>query len=233
MTLALFDTPGLQAHPLAPGAVLLRGWAGAQAGTWVEHVAAIAAQAPFRTMVRPGGAPLSVAMTNCGAFGWVSDARRYHYAARDPLSGQPWPAMPAWLRLQARAAAEAAGHPGFAPDACLINRYRPGNRLTLHRDEDEEDLSGPIVSVSLGLPATFLWGGLHRRDPVQRVLLQHGDVLVWGGPSRMAYHGVNPLRDGHHELLGGERWNLTFRMARARYCTGADDPGAAHPAPAA
>ena len=168
-------------------------------------------------MLRPGGAPLSVAMTNCGAYGWVSDARRYRYSATDPDTGLPWPAMPAWLLQQAQAAADAAGHFGFAPDACLINRYLPGAKLTLHRDEDEADLTGPIVSVSLGLPATFLWGGLHRRDAVQRVPLQHGDVVVWGGPARMSYHGVNPLKDGYHDLLGSERWNLTFRMAHARY----------------
>ena len=217
MTLPLFDTPDPGPQTLSPGAVLLRGWARAQAAQWVAQVAAVTAQAPFRTMVRPGGAPLSVAMTNCGAWGWVSDARRYHYSATDPQSGRPWPAMPAWLQQQAQAAADAAGHPGFAPDACLINRYVPGAKLTLHRDEDEADLSAPIVSVSLGLPATFLWGGLHRSDPVQRVPLQHGDVVVWGGPARMAYHGVNPLKDGHHDLLGSARWNLTFRMARARY----------------
>ena len=176
-------------------------------------------------MLRPGGAPLSVAMSNCRAYGGVSDARRYRYSATDPDTGLPWPAMPAWLlaqvqvqvQVQVQAAADVAGHPGFAPDACLINCYLPGAKLTLHRDEDEADLSAPIVSVSLGLSATFLWGGLHRRDPVQRLPLQHGDVLVWGGPARMNYHGVNPLKNGQHDMLGSERWNLTFRMARARY----------------
>lgn len=217
MTQPLFDTPNPGPQTLSPGAVLLRGWARAQAAQWVEHTIAITAQAPFRVMQRPGSAPLSVAMTNCGAYGWVSDARRYSYSTTDPLTGQPWPALPAWLLQQAQAAADAAGHPGFVPDACLINRYRPGAKLTLHRDEDEADLSAPIVSVSLGLPATFLWGGLHRRDPVQRLPLQHGDVLVWGGPSRMTYHGVNPLKDGDDALLGSERWNLTFRMAQGRY----------------
>ena len=216
-TLPLFETPTLEAQTLSPGAVLLRGWARAAAAEWVAQVTAITAQAPFRVMLRPGGAPLSVAMTNCGAYGWVSDARRYSYSATDPDTGLPWPAMPAWLLAQAQAAADAAGHPSFAPDACLINRYLPGAKLTLHSDNDEADLTGPIVSVSLGLSATFLWGGLQRRDPVQRVLLQHGDVLVWGGPARMTYHGVSPLRDGQHALLGRERWNLTFRMARARY----------------
>ena len=215
--LPLFDTPLPEAQTLSPGAVLLRGWARAKAAEWVAQVAAITEKAPFRVMLRPGGAPLSVAMTNCGAYGWVSDARRYRYAATDPDTGLHWPAMPPWLLQQVQAAADTAGHPGFAPDACLINCYRPGAKLTLHRDEDEADLSAPIVSVSLGLPATFIWGGLHRRGAVQRVPLQHGDVLVWGGPARMTYHGVNPLKDGHHDLLGSERWNLTFRMAHARY----------------
>ena len=216
-TLPLFDTPLPAAQTLSPGAVLLRGWARAEATEWVAQIAAVTAQAPFRVMLRPGGAPLSVAMTNCGAYGWVSDARRYRYSATDPDTGLPWPAMPLWLLLQAQAAANAAGHFGFEPDACLINRYLPGAKLTLHSDNDEADLTGPIVSVSLGLPATFLWGGLHRRDAVQRVALQHGDVLVWGGPARMTYHGVNPLKDGHHDLLDSERWNLTFRMAHTRY----------------
>ena len=216
-TLPLFDTPLPAAQTLSPGAVLLRGWARAEAPAWVAQVAAITEKAPFRVMLRPGGAPLSVAMTNCGAYGWVSDARRYSYSATDPDTGLPWPAMPPWLLQQAQAAANAAGHFGFEPDACLINRYRPGAKLTLHSDNDEADLTGPIVSVSLGLPATFLWGGLQRRDAVRRVPLKHGDVLVWGGPARMTYHGVNPLKDGTHELLGSERWNLTFRMAHARY----------------
>lgn len=217
MTISLLDTPDPGPQTLSPGAVLLRGWARGQAAQWIAHMRTVTAQAPFRVMQRPGGAPLSVAMTNCGAYGWVSDAQRYSYSATDPLTNQPWPAMPAWLLAQAQAAADAAGHPGFVPDACLINRYQPSTKLTLHRDEDEADLSAPIVSVSLGLPATFLWGGLHRSNPVQRLALQHGDVLVWGGASRMHYHGVNPLKDGQHDLLGSERWNLTFRMARGRY----------------
>ncbi len=203
--------------PLDAGALLLPGWAAEQAGRWVDGVQAVVAQAPWRVMRTPGGAMMSVATSNCGAWGWVSDASGYAYRATDPLSGQPWPAMPEWLSEQASAAAAAAGYPGFAPDACLINRYAPGARMSLHRDADERDASAPIVSISLGLPATFLWGGLQRSDRVRRMQLEHGDVLVWGGASRMTFHGVSPLKDGLHPLLGSERWNLTFRMARALY----------------
>lgn len=215
MTSALFaDPPRL---PVDDGAWLLPGWAADRAADWVAAVQQVTAQAPFRVMTRPGGAPLSVAMSNCGAWGWVSDDKRYHYSSVDPHTGAPWPAIPSFIWEQAVAAADAAGYPGYAPDACLMNRYQPGAKLTLHRDEDEMDWSAPIVSVSLGLPCTFLWGGLRRQDPVRRFALQHGDVLVWGGATRMAYHGVNPLKDGQHALLGSERWNLTFRMAKRYY----------------
>ena len=222
MTFSLFDEPAQPPSRIAvdDGAWMLRSWASAQAHQWVDAVRNVVAQAPFRTMTRPGGAALSVAMTNCGAWGWVSDAQRYHYSSTDPVTGQPWPAMPDFLRAQATAAAEAAGYPGYAPDACLINCYLPGTKLSLHRDEDEMDWQAPIVSISLGLPCTFLWGGLRRQDPVRRLALLHGDVLVWGGASRMAYHGVNPLKDRQHPLLGGQRWNLTFRMAKGYYASG-------------
>lgn len=219
MTLPLFDT---DAQPCAPvrldeGALLLRGFATAQAGQWIAEVQALQAASPFRIMQVPGGKSMSVAVTSCGDWGWISDAGGYRYSAVDPLTRQPWPAMPAFLAGQARAAAHAAGYAGFAPDACLINSYRPGARMGLHRDQDEADFAAPIVSVSLGLGCTFLWGGLRRQDPVRRLALAHGDVVVWGGPTRLAYHGVGPLRDGLHPLLGSERWNLTFRMAKARY----------------
>lgn len=217
MSLPLFAIEVLPPERLGDGAVLLRGFAAAQEQAWVDAVQHVTTQAPFRVMTRPGGAALSVAMTNCGDWGWVSDAQRYSYSSIDPASGQPWPAMPAFMWEQAVAAAAAAGYSGYAPDACLMNRYLPGAKLTLHRDEDEMDWSAPIVSISLGLPCTFLWGGLRRQDPVRRLPLTHGDVLVWGGASRMTYHGVNPLKDGQHHLLGGERWNLTFRMAKAYY----------------
>src|SRR5688572_3422206 len=164
-------------------------------------------------MLTPGGQRMSVAMTSCGALGWITDRRGYRYVAADPKNGRPWPAMPAAFLRLAGAAAEAAGYRDFEPDACLINRYEPGTRLSLHRDEDERDLTAPVVSVSLGLPATFLFGGLRRTDPARRVALQHADVVVWGGPSRLAYHGVAPLADGRHPLLGRLRINLTFRKA--------------------
>ncbi len=165
-------------------------------------------------MVTPGGHSMSVAMTNCGSAGWVTDRSGYRYDGVDPESRAPWPAMPASFReLAARAAAE-AGFGGFVPDACLINRYQPGARMSLHQDKDEDDFSAPIVSVSLGLPAIFLFGGLQRTDKPRRFRLEHGDIVVWGGPSRLSFHGIAPLADGEHALLGRQRINLTFRKAR-------------------
>ncbi|MEI6740821.1 MAG: DNA oxidative demethylase AlkB, partial [Gemmatimonadaceae bacterium] len=161
----------------------------------------------------PGGFTMSVAMTNCGALGWISDARGYRYAATDPVTGAPWPAMPTIFRTIDERAAAAAGYPGFSPDACLVNRYAPGAKMTLHQDTNERDFTAPIVSVSLGLPAVFQVGGLERTDRVERILLTHGDVLVWGGPSRLVYHGIQPLKDGEHPLVGRARINLTFRKA--------------------
>jgi alkylated DNA repair protein (DNA oxidative demethylase) len=164
-------------------------------------------------MVTPGGHRMSVAMTNCGDAGWVTDRTGYRYDANDPETGKPWPPMPAGFRdLAVRAAAE-AGFAGFVPDACLINLYEPGAKLSLHQDRNERVRDAPIVSVSLGLPATFLFGGLKRTDPQRRLALQHGDVVVWGGPSRLAYHGVMPLKDGEHPALGRRRVNLTLRKA--------------------
>lgn len=173
----------------------------------------VAARAPFRHMVTPGGFSMSVAMTNCGGLGWVTDATGYRYASTDPASGVAWPAMPESFLALARGAALAAGYSGFEPDACLVNRYAPKARMSLHQDKNERDFSAPIVSVSLGLPATFRFGGANRSDPAQRVPLSHGDVVVWGGPSRLWFHGVAPLRDGYHALTGGFRYNLTFRKA--------------------
>ncbi|MGY4344189.1 alkylated DNA repair protein (DNA oxidative demethylase) [Bradyrhizobium sp. GM7.3] len=199
---------------IADGAVLLRGFVKPIESELIEAVRAIVAQSPFRRMTTPGGHLMSVAMTNCGERGWITDHTGYRYDPIDPRTGAPWPAMPPVLRDLARRAAEQGGFNGFAPDACLVNRYEPGTRLSLHQDKDELDYSAPIVSVSLGLPATFLFGGLARSDKPRRFRLVHGDVVAWGGPSRLAYHGVAPLADGEHALLGRKRVNLTFRRTR-------------------
>jgi alkylated DNA repair protein (DNA oxidative demethylase) len=206
--------PDSRHERLTPGAWLLHGFALDRVQGLLTGIATIQAAAPFRHLVTPGGFRMSVAMTNCGSWGWVSDRRGYRYDACDPLSGQPWPSMPPVFLELARAAAQAAGFPGFEPDACLVNRYEPGARLTLHQDKDERDYAAPIVSVSLGLPAVFLFGGAVRSDRPRRVPLQHGDVVVWGGPARLHHHGVLALKDGHHDVLGAQRLNLTFRRAR-------------------
>lgn len=198
---------------LAPGAVLLRGFAVPAEIELLEDLAAVTAQAPFRHMVTPGGYRMSVAMTNCGALGWVTDRAGYRYDPIDPESGKPWPGMPASFRRLAEEAAAQAAFSGFAPDACLVNRYTPGTRLTLHQDRNERDFGAPIVSVSLGIPAVFLFGGAKRSDKPARLRLGHGDVVVWGGAARLRYHGVMPLKEGHHPLLGNQRINLTFRKA--------------------
>jgi DNA oxidative demethylase len=200
-------------EPLGPGAMVLRQFATPNERPLLAAIEEVAAKAPFRHMVTPGGFRMSVAMTNCGSLGWVSDRNGYRYDARDPVSGSNWPAMPAPLLNLAKTAAAHAGFGGFVPDACLMNRYEPGAKLSMHRDGDEQDFSQPIVSVSLGLPATFLFGGLKRSDSSIRVDLIHGDVVVWGGPARLRYHGVLPLKEGHHPLVGRYRINLTFRKA--------------------
>jgi alkylated DNA repair protein (DNA oxidative demethylase) len=199
---------------IAEGAVLLRGFARSFEADLVAALRDIEAQAPFRHMVTPGGHQMSVAMTNCGSFGWVTDRTGYRYDPNDPDTGTPWPPMPASFRVLAGQAAAEAGFDGFAPEVCLINRYVPGARMSLHQDRDELDLGAPIVSVSLGLPATFLFGGLKRSDKTRRFRLEHGDVVVWGGPARLIFHGVAPLPDGEHVLMGRQRINLTFRKAR-------------------
>lgn len=198
---------------LGEAAFVLRGFALADAPALLAAVDAIAQRAPFRHMVTPGGFEMSVALTNSGKLGWTSDRRGYRYATHDPLTGNGWPPLPdVFLRLARNAAAE-AGFPGFTPDACLINRYVPGARLSLHQDKDEQDYGAPIVSVSLGMPAIFLFGGHRRADRTQRIPLFHGDVAVWGGPDRLRYHGIAPLKDHAHTLLGSQRINLTFRKA--------------------
>jgi len=199
---------------LAPGAMLLAGFARPLEAPLIEAVNAIVERAPFRHLITPGGHRMTVAMTNCGRVGWVSDRTGYRYDAIDPDSGTLWPQMPAVFADLAEQAAAKAGFANFRPDACLINRYEPGAKLSLHQDKDELDFNAPIVSVSLGLPATFLFGGLDRSDKTARYRLTHGDVVAWGGPSRLAYHGVLPLADGEHPLLGAQRINLTFRKTR-------------------
>lgn len=205
--------PGADMEPLADGATLLRGFARPEAVSLMAAVERIAAEAPFRHMITPGGFRMSVAMTNCGGAGWVTDRGGYRYDPRDPVTDRPWPAMPeTFFALAARAAA-AAGFPGFAPDACLINRYEPAARLSLHQDKNERDFDSPIVSVSLGLPAVFLFGGARRADRPRRIRLESGDVAAWGGPARLAFHGVAALADGDDPLTGRCRINLTFRKA--------------------
>jgi alkylated DNA repair protein (DNA oxidative demethylase) len=210
LTLALRDDRDVV---LDPGAMLLRRFALEHEDRLLAALWSVVEQAPFRHMVTPGGFRMSVGMTNCGPLGWVSDASGYRYVARDPESDKAWPRLPAAFRELAASAAERAGFPGFEPDACLVNRYEPGARLSLHQDKDEQDFSAPIVSVSLGLSAVFLWGGVKRADRAVRVPLEHGDVVVWGGPARLRYHGVLALKDGEHPLLGRARLNLTFRKA--------------------
>lgn len=198
---------------LAPGAIVLGGFAKPFEGRLVAALGQVVERAPFRHMVTPGGHRMSVAMTNCGVAGWVSDRTGYRYDGYDPESGRRWPAMPDVFADLAAQAAARAGFDGFAPDACLVNRYEPGTRLSLHQDKNERDFEAPIVSVSLGLPAVFLFGGSHRADTPRRVPLAHGDVVVWGGPARLRYQGVLPLPHGHHPVMGGHRINLTFRKA--------------------
>ncbi len=204
---------GVLYEEFAPGAALLRGFALNVAAELVCAIHAVAADAPFRHMTTPWGARMSVAMTNCGTAGWVTDRTGYRYDPVDPESGRPWPALPECFRTLALNAAVQAGYPGFEADACLINRYEPGTRLSLHQDKNEHSYAHPIVSVSLGLPATFQFGGMKRGDPVRKLGMRHGDVAVWGGPSRLCYHGVAELKEGEHELLGRCRINLTFRRA--------------------
>jgi alkylated DNA repair protein (DNA oxidative demethylase) len=216
MMLDLFESSAeveLQPEPLGPGAVILRGAAAPAAALLLAAVERVVDQAPLRFMTTPGGYRMSVAMTNCGEAGWVTDRSGYRYDAIDPLTGRPWPAMPPAFTELARATAATAGFKDFSPDACLINRYEPGARLSLHQDRNERDFGAPIVSVSLGLPAMFLFGGTQRSARPRRVPLVHGDVVVWGGPARLNFHGVMHLKEGVHPLLGPCRVNLTFRKA--------------------
>jgi DNA oxidative demethylase len=213
----LFSAADLADEPtdeaIAPGAMRLRGFALPFVEDILRALDDIAAQAPFRHMATRWGAVMSVAMTNCGEVGWLTDRAGYRYDRIDPETGRKWPDMPECFRALASSAADRAGYKDFVPDSCLINRYAPGTRLTLHQDRDERDYTHPIVSVSLGLPAIFQFGGPTRRDPVRKVPVQHGDVVVWGDESRLAYHGIAELKDGEHPRLGALRLNLTFRRA--------------------
>lgn len=216
MNLDLFDAQEQGRHwqePLGPGALVLRRFALARDAQLLEALDGLLAHSPWRNMSTPGGFRMSVAMTNCGRLGWVSDRSGYRYDEVDPETGKHWPAMPPLFAQLAQEAAAAAGFSVFTPDACLINRYAPRTRLTLHQDRNEKDFTQPIVSVSLGLPAVFLFGGLRRADRPRRIALAHGDVVVWGGPSRMVYHGVLPVAQGQHPATGEVRINLTFRRA--------------------
>jgi alkylated DNA repair protein (DNA oxidative demethylase) len=206
-------TVGFGEQTLAEGAVLLRGFADADSIPIFQALQQVVAAAPFRQMITPGGRRMSVAMTNCGQAGWVTDLSGYRYDVLDPVSQRPWPPMPEIIRRLAERAAIQAGFMSFQPDSCLINRYEPGARLSLHQDRDERDFGQPIVSLSLGLPAIFLFGGQLRNERTQRMRLESGDVVVWGGPSRLVFHGVAPLADGRHPLTGRCRINLTFRKA--------------------
>ena len=215
--LDLFDSIGdlsPSVEAMAEGAIVLHGFARPREAELIAALQAIEGQAPYRHMQTPSGHQMSVAMTNCGLLGWVTDRRGYRYDGIDPQSGNPWPSMPPAFQELAAQAAERAGFSGFAPDACLINRYEPGARMSLHQDRDEQDFGQPIVSVSLGLPAIFLFGGAKRSDRPSRYRLEHGDVVIWGGPSRLFFHGVAPLAEGEHAMLGRKRINLTFRRAR-------------------
>lgn len=209
----LFPPAAGEREPLGRCAFVLRGFALPYMAELLPAIQALERDAPFRHMVTPGGYSMSVALTNCGALGWTTDKRGYRYSEVDPDSGRPWPAMPAILDRLAREAAQAAGFPGFEPDACLVNRYLPGARLSLHQDKNERDYDAPIVSVSLGMSAVFLFGGHERSDRAAKVPLHHGDVAVWGGEDRLRYHGVMPLKDYPHPLLGSQRINFTFRKA--------------------
>jgi len=213
-TLDLFEgpAPGEREH-IGPCAVVLRGFALPYVDEALPLIARIEASSPFRQMVTPGGHTMSVALTNCGALGWTTDRRGYRYSRIDPDTGRPWPAMPEAFSRLARAAAAEAAFEGFVPDACLINRYLPGSRMSLHQDKNERDFTAPIVSVSLGMTALFLFGGHERSHKAARIPLWHGDVAVWGGEDRLRYHGIMPIKDRPHALLGSQRINFTFRKA--------------------
>ena len=205
------DAP--QIEQLGAGVTLLHSFALPESDTLLKEIDVISQRAPYRHLTTPGGFVMSVETTSCGTRGWFSDQYGYRYVTKDPVSDVFWPEMPqSFLSLAERAAA-AAGFNHFVPDACLINRYAPGTKMSLHQDKNERDFSAPIVSVSLGLPATFMFGGNKRNDPVSHLDLLHGDVLVWGRSARLRFHGVMPVAPGNHPACGPYRLNLTFRLA--------------------
>lgn len=195
-----------------PQTVLLPGMAAPVAKQLLHHINLISTLAPFRQMITPGGRKMSVHTTGCGQYSWISDRKGYRYTSHDPQSGLTWPSMPDVFFSLAENAANQAGFPDFSPDACLINRYTPGTRMSLHQDKDENNMAAPIVSVSLGISAIFIIGGLSRSSPVIKTELNHGDVIVWGGDDRMRYHGILPVPDTSHYETGRLRYNLTFRQ---------------------
>tara|TARA_R110000851_G_scaffold333475_1_gene513602 strand:- start:20104 stop:20781 length:678 start_codon:yes stop_codon:yes gene_type:complete len=220
MTAALFDDAAFVAgstEALSPHALVLRGFAAAHDSALWEALQDILLRAPLRRMKTPGGRAMSAEQTSCGQWGWITDKQGYRYVERDPLTGSVWPDMPPLFSDIARQAAEYAGYPRFQPDACLVNCYGPGARMALHQDKDEADMGAPIVSLSLGLTTQFLFGGMRRTDLVRKVLLVHGDAVVWGGSDRLRFHGVATPVKGEHRLCGNRRFNLTFRQAKNGY----------------
>jgi alkylated DNA repair protein (DNA oxidative demethylase) len=217
VTLDLFadDAPQLTAtEQIGPQSFVFRGLALPLIDRLLPALEAVLTRAPFRNMITPGGYTMSVALSSCGQFGWTTDRSGYQYTRLDPHTGQPWPPMPDVFMELAQSAAQAAGFADFIPDACLINRYIPGAKLALHQDKDERGYEWPVVSVSLGIPAMFLFGGHARSDATLKVPLFHGDVVVWGGEDRLRYHGVMPIKQAEHPQLGEQRINFTFRKAR-------------------
>lgn len=212
----LFSNAPVEVRPqqIADGAWWLHAFALAQASQLLAEILAISAQAPFRHMPTKRGYRVAAAMTNCGAVGWVSDETGYRYSPVDPMTQLPWSALPPAMQQLARDAAQAAGYPNFCPDIALINRYHAGVGMGMHRDDSERSFHAPIVSISLGLPAVFLWGGFNRQAAYEKLNLLHGDVLVWGGADRLRYHAVRPIKPGTHPLTGDVRYNITFRVAQ-------------------
>lgn len=202
-----------RAEQIGEQAWVLRGFALSRIDQLLSELNTVLAAAPLRHMVTPGGFSMSVGTSSCGSLGWITDRKGYRYSSVDPLSGLPWPALPTVFVDLARAAAEQAGFAEFAPDSCLINQYVPSAKMSLHQDKDEKAYAAPIVSLSLGLPAMFLFGGFERGDKCQRIPLLHADMVIWGGVDRLRFHGVLPIKPGHHPKLGERRINLTFRVA--------------------